>query len=44
MKKSTLLTIYRLLQKATQCEQPLAMLGWISSAMDVIETELKNNS
>lgn len=44
MNKSTLLIIYRLLQKATQCDKPLAMLGWISTAMDVIERELKKNS
>lgn len=44
MNKSTLSIVYQLLQKAAQCNKPLAMLGWISAAMDIIEKELKNNS
>ena len=41
MNKNLLLTIYRLLQKACQCEHHLTTIGWVSSAMDIIERELK---
>ena len=41
---TTLAIIYKFLQKATQCNTPLAMLGYISAAMDVIEKHTKENS